>query len=104
MCGGEAGITDGEGLTKRRVSWMAIGIIELHMTATVETSEACSTFTTGHLTNSLFTGEVEDMTKAMGENAGANIPIIHLNRGRMFNRVKVKSDGVGPRKKVRRGK
>lgn len=67
------------------------------MTATVKTSKACDTLTTGHVTNSLFTGEVEDMTKAMGENAGANIPIIHLNRGRMFNRVKVKGDGEGPR-------
>jgi len=60
---------------------MAIGIIELHITTTVETSEASGTLTTGHVTNGVFTGEVEDMTKAVGE----NIPMIHLNRGRIKN-------------------
>lgn len=72
---------DGEGLAKRQIFKMAIRIIEPHMTATVETSEACGTLSTGHVTNRVFTGEVEDMTKAMGE----DIPMIHLNRGRIKN-------------------
>lgn len=60
------------------------------MTATVETSKARGTLTTGHVTNRVFTGEVEDMTKAMGE----DIPGIHLNRGHIEKILKGEKVGM----------